>query len=67
MNDTHAVTVIPVSGTCEHHTCERASEVTMVVTGQYGEDGIAAYCEDHAADRDDTDAHTAIGEVDRRE
>ena len=62
-NDTHAVTTIPVGETCIDKDCQNDSEVSMIGTGEYGTDGVAAYCDDCAAERDDSDAHTAIGEV----
>lgn len=66
MNDTQAITTVPVSRTCEDADCHRPAEIATIVTGDYGADGIAVYCEECAADRDDSANHTAIAEVAHR-
>lgn len=54
-----------VSDTCERHDCTKPSEVTSIVTGDIGEDCIAAYCSYHAKMFEDSENHTVIGEVER--
>ena len=65
MSDTHAVTTIPVSRVCEIADCTRRSEVSVIVTGEYGRvtEAIGAYCEEHADKKDTSDGCRAIGEV----
>lgn len=59
----NAITILPVSATCERQGCEQRSTVAMVVTGDVGTDGVAAYCDGHAADLEGEDNHTTVGEV----
>lgn len=63
MSDTNAVTTIPVSRTCEDKDCKQPAEVATVVTGEYGKDGIAVYCNSCAGDRDVSENHTPVGTV----
>lgn len=60
---TEAIFQTVVAGRCERHDCTKPSEVVTVVTGDIGEDGIAAYCAYHADMFEDRDSHTPIGEV----
>lgn len=60
-----AILRMPVSGTCEHKDCEQNAEIAFVVSGDFGKDGVAVYCESHA-DRfaEPRDSHTALTTVD---
>ena len=50
-----------VDGTCEMRDCHHASGWVAIVTGRYGEDGLAAYCDAHAEALEDSATHTFIG------
>jgi hypothetical protein len=58
-----AVTILPVAETCERNDCTQKATVAMIVTGEYGVDGIGAYCDDHAHELEEKDSHTTVGEV----
>lgn len=58
-----ALALINVPSTCESVDCSNDSSVVMIVTGEYGEDGLAAYCDDHADDHAESDNHTAVSSV----
>jgi len=60
---TYAYAEVPVSQSCEDKDCHAPAEYSFVVTGDFGKDGIAVYCSDHADERDRSDVHTAVGEV----
>jgi len=56
---------IPVAETCEQKDCSADPTVAYLVAADYGKDGVAVYCENHADEfADPRDTHTAIGEVD---
>jgi len=59
----YSVATIPVSQMCEDKDCQAPAEFAFVVTGDFGKDGIAVYCDDHATERDRSDVHTAVGKV----
>jgi len=63
MTQEQAITTLPVSRTCEDSECQRPAKVSTIVTGKHGADGIAVYCEECAAARDDSENHAAIGKV----
>jgi len=55
-----------VSDICEHKDCARRSTVAYVVTGEFGKDGIAVYCDHHAElYANPSDVHTTYCEVQR--
>jgi hypothetical protein len=57
---------VPVEGVCQHKYCRETGEYAYVVTGEFGEDGVAVYCTQHSEQwADESESHSAIAEVDR--
>jgi len=55
---------VPVAEVCEYNSCNAESEFAYIVTGDYGKDGIAVYCDEHSESwADPSENQTPIAEV----
>jgi len=39
---------VAVASKCEHSDCTREPEYAYIVTGSFGKDGVAVYCDRHS-------------------
>jgi len=55
---------VPVADKCEYRGCSDDPTVAYIVTGDYGKDGIAVYCDEHSESwADSSENQTPIAEV----